>query len=115
MADVTKDATLITVHGREGLNIPYTRSKKSTTGREEQVDISASLIWIEIPAASLRKQLIPNPGDPMGLLIRLTRAEVETLPIKPTDFAVIDETVTEVPDVEWTGQIQRVGYVGAPV
>lgn len=115
MADVNKDATLITVHGREGLNIPYTRSKKSSTGREEQIDISASVIWIEIPAASLRKQLIANPGDPLGLLIRLTRAEVETLPITAVDFAVIDETVSDVPDVEWTGKIQRTGYVGAPV
>jgi hypothetical protein len=114
MADVSKDANLITVHGREGLSIPYTRYQKSATGREVQVDISASVVFIEIPAAGLRVQLFPNPGDSKGLLIRLTREQVELIPAKETAFAVIDETVPSVPDVEWEGMIKRTGYVGAP-
>jgi hypothetical protein len=114
MAEVSKDANLITVHGREGLNIPYTRYQKGATGREAQVDISESVIFFEIPAAKLRVQLVANPGDTKGLLIRLTRAQVEKIPTKPTAFAVVDETVPTVPDVEWEGNIQRTGYVGAP-
>jgi hypothetical protein len=114
MADVSKDAQLITVHGREGLSIPYTRFTKSATGREAQVDISESTIWIEIPAARIRKQLVANPGDSKGLLILLTRTEVEKIPTKATDFAIIDETVPSIPDVEWEGKIQRTGYVGEP-
>lgn len=114
MADVNKDASLISVHGREGLNIPYTRFKKNATGREEQVDISGSTIFFEVPAAHLRKQLIADPGNPLGLLIQLTRTEVGTLPTQESDFAVVDETVADVPDVEWTGKIKRVGYTDAP-
>lgn len=114
MADVNKDASLITVHGREGLNIPYTRFKKSATGREEQVDISGSDIFFEVPASHLRKKLIENPADPLGLLIQLTRTEVAGLPATESDFAVVDETISDVPDVEWTGKIKRIGYVGAP-
>lgn len=114
MAEVNKDASLITVHGREGLNIPYTRFRKTPTGREEQIDISGSTIYFEVPAADIRKQLVADPADPLGLRIRLTRAEVETLPITESDFAVVDETVMDVPDVEWTGKIKRVGYIGTP-
>jgi hypothetical protein len=112
LADVNKD--LITVHGREALNLPYTRFKKNATGREEQVDISASDIFFEVPASNLRKKLIVDPADPMGLLIQLTRAEVATLLTTESDFALVDETVVNVPDVEWTGKIKRIGYVGAP-
>lgn len=112
MADVSKDATLIQVHGREGLNIPYTRYQKTATGRETQVDISGSDIFFEVPGATppLRVQLVANPGDAKGLLIQLTRDQVETLPTTQTVFAVIDETGT-IPDVEWEGKIQRTGYV----
>ena len=109
--EVSSDANLISVHGREGLNLPYTRFSKSSTGRETQVDISGSTIFFEVPAANIRVQLVANPGDALGLLIRLTRAQVVTLPTTPSDFAVIDETVTLYPDVEWEGKIQRVGYV----
>ena len=105
--------TLITVHGREGLLLPYTKFTKTTTGREEQVDISNSVIYIEIPAANLRKLLVPNPSDEMGLLIKLLREEVESLPKTQSEFVVIDET-GEVPNVEWIGKIERVGYTGAP-
>ena len=111
MAEVSADTTLIKVHGREGLSIPYTRYQKSATGRETKIDISASIIWFEVPAANIRVQLVPNPDDLEGLLIRLTRDQVETLPTTATVFAVIDETIPDYPDVEWEGKIQRTGYV----
>ncbi len=114
MAEVNKDANLIKVHGREGLNIPYTRFQKNSAGREIQIDISESTIYFEVPAADLRILLVANTADPLGLLIRLTRAQVETLPTTATTFAVVDETNALYPDVEWEGQIQRTGYVGAP-
>jgi hypothetical protein len=113
MAEVNQDASLIEVHGRGGLSVPYTRFRKSQQGREEQVDISASIIYIEIPAIHLRKRLLVNPSDPKGLLLKLLRAEVEKLPVTPCEFAVIDET-TDTPDVEWQGRIVRTGYVGDP-
>jgi hypothetical protein len=113
MSEVSKDAKLITVHGREGLNIPYTRYQKSATGRETQVDISGATIFFECLAAMLRVQLIPNPNDPMGLLIQLTREQVATLPTVASEFVVIDESAV-VPNVEWEGNIQRVGYTETP-
>jgi hypothetical protein len=114
MAEVSKDASLIQVHGREGLNIPYTRYQKSATGRETQVDISASDIYFEVPAAHLRVKLVANSADLKGLLIQLTRTQVASIPITATDFAVIDETNASIPNVEWEGKIQRIGYTGAP-
>jgi hypothetical protein len=113
MAEVSKDATLIRVHGREGLNIPYTRYHKTATGREVQVDISGSDIFLEIPAADLRVQLLPNNADPMGLLIQLTRLQVAAIPTTATEFVVIDESGI-VPKVEWDGKIQRIGYTEQP-
>lgn len=113
MAEVNQDATLIEVHGRAGLAIPYTRFKKNAQGRDEQIDISTSTIYIEIPAIKLRKLLVANTADPMGLLLELTRSEVEKLPVTASPFAVIDET-TDIPDVEWEGKIVRTGYIGDP-
>jgi hypothetical protein len=113
MSHVSKDAKTIVVHGREGLNIPYTRYLKSPAGREQQVDISGMTIFFEVPGAHLRLQLIPNPSDAMGLLIQLSRAQVATLPTIESDFIVIDESAI-VPVIEWEGKISRVGYVGAP-
>lgn len=113
MAEVSKDATTIKVHGREGLNIPYTRYQKSATGRETQIDISGATIFFEVPSADIRVQLVANPSDPLGLIVRLTRAQVETLLTTASDFIVIDESGV-VPNVEWSGKIQRIGYVGAP-
>lgn len=114
MADISKDSLLITVHGRDSLSVPYTRYGKSAVGRETQIDIRNSIIYFEIPAAGIRKQLAVNAADAKGLLIQLTRTEVEKIPLEPTPFAVVDETVTAYPKVEWTGKIQRTGYVGAP-
>lgn len=111
--DFEGELTLISVHGREGLLLPYTKFTKSATGREVQVDISGSTIYIEIPSVNIRKLLAQNPNDEKGLLIKLLREEVEQLPIKPTDFIVIDET-GEIPNVEWEGRIVRTGYTGAP-
>lgn len=113
MTEVNQDATLIEVHGRAGLNIPYTRFRKTAQGREEQVDLSTATIFLEVPAAKLRKELVTNPTDSKALLIQLTRDEVGRLPVTPTSFAVIDET-TDFPEVEWEGMIVRTGYTGDP-
>ncbi len=114
MAEVNQDASLIQIHGRAGLKIPYTRFRKTATNRDEQIDISQSIIYMEIPAINLRKRLVANPSDTKGLLLKLTRSEVEQLPTVTSEFAVVDETDIEAPDVEWIGKIVRIGYIGDP-
>jgi hypothetical protein len=112
MSEISKDAKLIKVHGREGLNIPYTRYLKSATGRETQIDISCSTMFFECPAAHLRV-LIPNQDDDKGLLIQLNRDAGRPT----TDHRLrlrCHRREAAVPNVEWAGQIQRTGYVGAP-
>lgn len=110
MADTTQN--YINVHGRAGLLIPYSRFI-TVDGEEVQVDISDFSIFIEIPAAHIRKALVANPQDSKGLRILLTRSEVETLPDRESPFVVIDET-GDVPLVDWTGMIRRTGYKGDP-
>lgn len=114
MSDISANAMLITVHGRESLSIPYKNYAKNSQGRETQIDISAWDIYFEVPTANIRKKLVADPGDLKGLLVYLTREEVVTLSTTASAFACINETNPLFPDVEWEGKIQRVGYVGAP-
>jgi hypothetical protein len=109
MAD---ERTLITVHGRAGLVIPYTRWS-TVNGVETQVDISAATMFVEIPGARLRKALVRDSNDVLGLKIVLTRTEVGNIPVKPNEMIVLDET-GEVPLVDWDALIQRIGYKVAP-
>ncbi len=104
---------VISVHGRESLNIPYSR----WTGEGEdrtQIDISGSTIFIEILAAHIRTQLLSDPGDALGLRIFLSRDVVEDLPTTPTPFIIVDETDVDAPEVEWEGRLVRRGYKGDP-
>lgn len=105
---VTKN---ISVHGREALNLPYARwSTDGTT----QLNISASIMFIEIPGANLRLPLAPNPNDPLGLIIYITRADVALIPVIPSPYTIIDETVTDAPFLELEALIYRTGYTQQP-
>lgn len=107
------ERTLITVHGRAGLIIPYTRFT-TVNNVETQVDISAATLFVEIPGARIRKALQVDPNDVKGLRIVLTRTEVGAIPIKPAEMIVVDET-GEVPLVDWDALVQRIGYKASPV
>jgi hypothetical protein len=103
----------VSVHGREALNLPYSRWTEGSA--PSQVDISTSVIFVEIPAARLRKRLISDPADPMGLLIHLSRTDVEKLPTSPSPYVLIDETDEDNPKIQLEGQIFRTGYKGFPL
>jgi hypothetical protein len=110
------DENLIYVHGRASLKIPYSRWAVNNAGVETKVDISSAVIFIEVPAANMRRRLLPNPEDSTGLLIFLSREDVEKIPNKPCAFAIIDETSGgDMADLDWTGEIVRTGYKGAPL
>ena len=111
--EINPETNIISVHGRECLKIPYSRWEGDGNNRV-QLDISASTIFLEIPAINFRTQLLVDPGDAKGLLIFMEREDVERLPTAPTPFAIVDETVEDQPDVEWEGRIYRRGYKGAP-
>ena len=102
----------VSVHGREALDLPYTRW--SNDEESVQIDISASTMFIEIPGANIRKQLITNPADPKGLKIFLTREEVAHIPIRPTPYVLIDETNEDSPFIEMEAKIFRTGYTHEP-
>lgn len=103
---------LISVHGREGLLLPYARFTL-VNNIETQVDISANHVFFEVSTAHLRVPLVVNPADPLGLLILLERSDVEKLQTTPSPFIVVDES-GEIPVVEWDGTIRRTGYKGDP-
>lgn len=107
--EISDEANLISVHGREGLYIRYKRKSEDEDGVITQDDISESTIYFEVPRAPIRKLLISDPDDALGLLITLTREEVATLSSSPMTFATVDETGV-LPEVEWEGKIVRTGY-----
>jgi hypothetical protein len=79
------------------------------------MDISGATMFIEIPAANLRKQLVANGADPKGLRILLTRDEVGLIPTIPTPYILIDETDLIHPVLELEGKIYRTGYTNEPI
>jgi hypothetical protein len=105
----------ITVHGRSSLNFPFDYWD-TIDGVEVQIDISGRPLVFEVDTASLSVPLVPNPDDPKGLMVRLTRTQVAALKTKASPFAIIDETAsaTDEFDVLWDGLITRVGYIGEP-
>ena len=109
---INEDTNVVSVHGREALDLPYTRWTRDTVS--EQVDISDAVIFIEIPAAGIRKRLIANPADTRGLRIYLTRAEVALIPTTATPYILIDETDEQFPTLELEGRIYRTGYTQEP-
>lgn len=102
----------ISVHGRESLDLPYTRWSPEDVA--VQIDISDAIMYLEIPAANLRKRLVVNPADPLGLKIVMTRAEVQTLPLIPTPYIILDETDPDAPVLELESRIYRTGYTQDP-
>ncbi len=112
MANQTVTDTEITVHGRGSLVLPY----KVQDANKTQIDISTWKVFFEVDGVPIREQLVADPSDPKGLLLKLERAQVETLKKTATRFAFVDETqiASDLPMVLWEGKISRSGYVGAP-
>ena len=104
----------ISVHGREALYLPYARWVYTEAGVLVKQDISRATLFIEIPGANIRKQLIADNLDPAGLLIYLTQAEVSLIPATPTPYILRDETREDVPMVEIQGRIYKTGYTIQP-
>ena len=100
----------ISVHGREALDLPYARWVYTDTNVLVQQDISHATLYIEIPAANIRKQLVPDQLDGRGLVIYLTREEVAMIPFTPTPYVLLDETRADIPVLELQGKIYRTGY-----
>jgi hypothetical protein len=114
MANATITDSTISVHGRGSLELPVQIFDPETCGPAVQRDIHADTYYFEVDGANIRKQLVANPLDPLGLLLQLTRTEVESLLTTPLRFALIDETDATYPVVEWFGTIARFGYTGTP-
>ncbi len=110
---IDPETKTVSVHGRESLDLPYSRWTSGDV--VVQLDISFATMYIEIPAANLRKQLIGNGADPKGLRISLTRAEVGQIPTVPTPYIIIDETDEDYPVLELEGKIYRTGYTNEPI
>lgn len=104
---------VVSVHGREALDLPYNQWTDDEV--PTQVDISQRIMFIEIPAAHIRKQLLLDQFDAKGLRIVLTREEVARIPTTPTPYVIIDETNIELPSLEFESRIYRTGYTEAPV
>ncbi len=110
---IDPETKTVSVHGREALDLPYSRWTSGDV--VVQLDISDADMFIEIPAANLRKKLVVNPADTKGLRIFLTRAEVALLPQVPTPYILIDETDIDQPILELEGKIYRTGYTNQPI
>jgi hypothetical protein len=112
MANQTVTDKEITVHGRGSLVLPWV----ARDANKAQIDVSNWIVYFEVDGVPIREQLVKNPADPLGLILKLERVQVATLSKLPTRFAFIDETyATEgLPRVLWEGVISRTGYVGDP-
>jgi hypothetical protein len=106
------NGTAITIHGREGLYLPYARKTVDAQGVHTQIDISGSSLFFEVDGI-LRKRLIADPDDALGQAIELTLVEVDALKASTTKWAVIDET-GELPAVQLEGTIKRIGWTEVP-
>lgn len=113
MANQTITDTTISVFGRGSLELPY-QARDATS--KAQIDVSNWVVYFEVDGVPLRKQLVKNPNDPLGLLLRLTRTDVSKLKKTATRFALIDETriAEDLPRVLWEGRINVTGYVSDP-
>lgn len=97
----------ITIHGREG----YSALIKSVV-EGVPVDLSAAIVYFEVPDAGLRFLLPVDTDETTSLRLTLERADVERIPTAPSPFAIIDET--GLPKVIKAGMISRTGYKGEP-
>jgi len=112
VTDNPDGTSTIAVHGRGSLAIDY----KEQDDDGNQIDISGQQLFFEVDGPPIRIQLVADPSDPKGQLIKLTRTLVEKLKKTPSNWTVIDETDMEddMPVVTWNGTISRTGYVGEP-
>jgi len=112
MANQTVTANSVVVHGRGSLVIDFV--VHDALGA--QIDISAWPLVFEVDGIPITTPLIPNPNDPKGQLIELTRTQVATLKKNSTRFALIDTSRADADmyRVLWEGTIARNGYVGDP-
>ncbi len=113
--NINPDTNAISVHGREALNLPYKRWATEENGTRVQLDIGDATMFLEVPGARLRRQLLVDPTDAKGLRIYLNREDVERLLAVDTPYIIVDETDETFPLVELEGSIIRTGYKGAPV
>jgi hypothetical protein len=112
MANLILTKNTIEVHGRGSVVIPYKVRNPDGT----QIDISSWTLFFEIDGVPIREQLTNDPQDPLGKLIKLERAQVETLSRSPLNFALVDETLASqgIFTVLWDGTIRYTGYRGSP-
>lgn len=97
------------IHGRSSY-----RMDLADLGVEQNVDLTADTIYIEIPSAHVRYLLPPDAQNSKTKDILIPRIIVEALSTSPEDFAIIDETVPNYPVVILSGTICRNGYIGLP-
>jgi hypothetical protein len=111
---INPETNAISVHGREALSISYKRWGLGEDGARQQLDISATSMFLEIPGGPIRRALIADTSDPKGLRIYLERSDVARIPTAPTPYIVVDETNPAQPVVELEGSVVRTGYKGEP-
>ena len=118
MANSTTTKDTITVHGRGSLRQRWKHQRKAADGTITQTDLSGRTIFFEVDGLQvpIREQVVPDPADPLGIIIVLENEQVRNLKLTPTQFTLIDETEGEdgLPVVLWEGKINRYGYVGLP-
>ena len=79
MSNQTVTANSITVHGRGSLILPF----RLNNDQGSQTDISGWPLYFEIDGIPIRERLQPDPGNPLGQVIVLERAQVEMLSKQP--------------------------------
>lgn len=116
MANQTITSDKITVHSRGSLVFDYKINATNPDKTKTQIDISDWIVYFEVDGVPIREQLVPDPNDALGLVLKLERVQVETLSKLPTAFTIVDETniADGLPRVLWEGTICRTGYKGAP-
>ncbi len=111
MANQTVTSSTITVHGRGSLVLPF----KVNDASNAQVDISGWTVYFEVDGVPIREQLVADPDDALGLLLKLERTQIAQLSKTAKRFAFVDETnsVDDLFFVLWNGTIARTEYVGS--
>ncbi|MEG8031877.1 hypothetical protein QP179_09940 [Sphingomonas aurantiaca] len=97
---------MIIIHGRGSLSAEI---------KTPDQDLSERTVYFELPAANIRKLLPNDASDPTAKRLRLSRAEINSLPITSTEYpifeyAILDETDPLYPDRISEGSIQITGY-----
>lgn len=114
MAEQTITSTVIKVHGRGSLVVPY----KQFDSEDVQIDISGNSYVFEVDGipVPISEELVPDPDDALGQLIVLGRTLISQIKTEPCQFALIDTTdaADDIYQVVWSGTIVLTGYKGAP-